>query len=75
MSHKENKGKIDDWVVVYDNKEKDVHFHIVGLINGVEKITSRIISINNNQVETANSFYSLGWPRKSLLNEIMDRFY
>ena len=57
------KGNIENWCVFWDHKDNDPHFHLIGNINGKERITSRVLSIVDGIAETRNSFYKLGWPR------------
>lgn len=67
-------SKLDNWTVCFDNKEKDVHFHLMGEIfndsrfdNGRVIRTSRVIKIENNIASTkSGTEYQLGFPKHSI---------
>lgn len=70
---KKVKGKISNWVAVYDKTDfSDLHFHIRGIMNGKPICTSRILSIVGNIAETRNSKYEIGIPMFCYYNEEVD---
>ena len=52
---KELKGTIENWIAFVDNPNKEPHFHIMGEYEGKVIVTSRVISIDENSLETNNS--------------------
>ena len=60
---KELKGTIENWIAFVDNPNKDTHFHIMGEYEGKIIVTSRVMSIDENSLETKNSIYTLGTPK------------
>lgn len=64
---KELKGTIENWIAFVDNPNKEPHFHIMGEYEGKTIITSRVISIDENSLETKNSIYTLGMPKLNYL--------
>ena len=75
QEQKKFKGTLEDWDVFVDNKDKDPHFHLVGNLNGSEKLTSRVICINGQMAETENSIYRLGWPYHSATDVMTSRWW
>lgn len=60
---KELKGTIENWIAFVDNPNKEPHFHIMGEYEGKVIVTSRVISIDENSLETNSSIYTLGTPK------------
>ena len=67
---KELKGTIENWIAFVDNPNQEPHFHIMGEYEGKIIITSRVISIDENSLETKNSIYTLGMPKLNYLKGV-----
>ena len=71
---KEIKGVLNEWEVFCDSKIKGKHFHLSGnLDNKGNIITARVISIIENIVETKDSKYELGFPKRHIYDIMNER--
>lgn len=68
---KQNKGIIENWQIAYQKFplsmcltiEDTIKNVVIGDINGKSFKTSPIIKIVGNELETENSYYTLGTPK------------